>query len=150
MISNITTIIQEDLVTMVDFCRDKLSDQEKPKACYAAIRIIASFGMAYGAYIAVAALSAGTPAGVLVGLVKAGLMYAAAHDVFVIAKRTEDHQNPVKRVLDIGANFFGQTKDALKAAWNGRQVNGAVAHPLTQGTFYRPLWNALLDEVVKW
>ncbi len=149
MIPNITTIVQEDLVTMVNFCRDKLADQEKPKACYAAIRIIASFGMVYGAYLAVAALSAGNPAGVLVGLVKAGLMYAAAHDVFVIAKGTEDHQNPVHHVINIAANFFGQAKDALKAVWNGRQVNGAAAHPLTQGTFFRPLWNALLEEVVK-
>lgn len=147
MIHNISTIVQEDIVKIAKFCAGKLPDQDAAKAYYSAIRTLAAFGMVYGAYVAVAALSK-SPSGAFVGVIKGLALYAASHDIFVMAKRTEDHQNAVHYVIAIAKSFFGQAKTALKDAWNAHQANGLVVRPLTDGTFYRPLWNAIFDEVL--
>lgn len=147
MIPNISTIVQEDIVKIAKFCAGKLPDRDAAKAYYSAIRTLAAFGMAYGVYVAVAALSK-SPTGAFVGVVKGLALYAVSHDIFVMAKRTEDQQNVINRAIAIARSFFGQAKSALKDAWDAHQANGLVVRPLTDGTFYRPLWNAIFDEVL--
>lgn len=153
MISNIITNIPQDFQTISKVFTHELSGQEEAQLGYAAARILASFGMAYSAYIAATTISKDSGchqhgcdthnySGILINAFKAGfkagVIYTVSYDVFTMAMQAEQQQNPLNHMMAIGSTIVEQTKTAL----SGRQVYD-IAHPWTQGTFYRSFWNEL-------
>lgn len=140
MISGFFTTIQNDIMTLCDACSsNKAKRPSDDKVGHAAVRIIAAVGMVIAVGIAASALGAivATPVGALIGLGIAALIYSVMHDVFIIARNKDTELS--------ASGVGGALKDLGKQILNG--LDGKEPKPpVTRDTFWRPVWNCIINE----
>lgn len=145
MINGFFTTVQQDAVMIYDSLSGKLSQdsQKDKKVALAAFRIFAAVAMGSALFFGATALPflATAPAGALFKMAFAAACYALAHDVFVMADNVSNQSAPVNGLAAIGKSLWEDIVDVVKGKKNG---NAAPRQPVTENTFYRPLWDAAL------
>lgn len=145
MIPGFFTDIQRDVVLVIDRCTGKIkSDQEQDKrVALAALRIIAAIGMAVAVLLTVSAVAylPFAPAGSIVQGAFGLMLYATCHDIYIMSKNISEQMNTVNKAVAIGTSILSDIKDL----WNGKKdINDSPRHPMTENTFFRPLWDAAI------
>lgn len=137
MIHNYVETMAQDLALLlaaVDVPCYSKGEQEKVK--HAALRVFASFGMAFSVAKGVQAVVSESGFN-LSKLSRAVGLYALSHDVFVVSQNTEKGMWGDARA---GFTFaFNRSKEAMSGRKNGFPP---TPHPFAEGTFCNPLWSA--------
>jgi|GEM_PF-3072483 len=141
MIQGFFNVIQKDLCCISRAVFKPLEEEkgEEQRVKSAAIRIFAALGMAYSLMLAISAFQAATAFGGIFLLASAVALYAISHDVFVI-KINED-KGVVDQMKAIGQSVFSDLKDLFDGT---KSLEDISRHPLTEGTFFRSLWDTML------
>ncbi len=144
MIQYFGNMVQQDGIQLYKYFNNssQYSDDAANKKVYlAGVRVLSALGMVIGGFIAISSLPhfLFNPLGAA-GQVALGLaLFALSHDVFVMAKNeTEQDANPAQKVA---ANVLGLVKDVIDLAKGQKDINDAPRQPITEGTFFRPLWD---------
>lgn len=138
MINNFFKIVPADIAYLSKGkpANKVLSDQEKFKITHAAIRVFAALGMALSLLKGTHAVLGNSLSKVIV---YAGL-YAVAHDVFVISLNSE--KSPLQKVALVGQAIWNDVQDFIGGK---KGEKDAPSHPLTQGTFFKPMWDSFFN-----
>jgi len=138
MINGFFKVVQDDVTLLSNAFMDKLpkTRANEVKITTAALRVFAALGMAFAAYQGFIALTLG------LGLVKvaaAAGLFTVSHDLFVYLMNKE--KDLTSTVLAGGRGLLADISDL----WNGtKDDQSAPRHPHTEGTFLRPIWDAVL------
>lgn len=145
MINNFFHTVQEDSILVYKSLTSNTTQtqEQERKVSLASLRLIASVGMLLGGLITLAAFPslAVAPLGTLFKMAIGAAIYAAGHDVFVMAKNASDQQSPVKGAV---AGFKSGVMDLFDLAQGKKSGKDALRHPITEDTIFRPLWDEAL------
>jgi len=145
MINGFFNTVQTDAVLVLNHFKGKLdaNQEQDQKVALAAVRLIASLGMLLGGLTVLTAAPylAAAPVGALLKMALGAGMYALSHDAFVMAQNTSDQQHVGKVVFAGVKGFIHDIKDLLDGK---KGVNDAARHPVTENTFFRPLWDEII------
>jgi hypothetical protein len=142
MIQGFSDIIQQDIATIQTYFKEKgaVDEEQQRKITLVTIRMFAVLGMAASALMGLRAFT--VTASTLGALFKLGVavaFYALNHDVFVMTKNSE--KGLLDQAVAAGKGLFADFKDLIQG---DKDVDDAPRHHLTEGTFYRPLWDAAI------
>jgi hypothetical protein len=147
MIQNFFNTVQQDFINVAksfNSSNPRMNSIQEKKVHLSAIRLLASFGMLVGAVCAFKAvlIVAVAPLSALFGLALGAALYAAGHDVFIMAKRATDDLNPLNAVVNQGRGIINDLGNLFSGNTN-RVGQGNISNR-TNGTFFQPLWNSVL------
>lgn len=114
------------------------SPEQDKRICMAVSRIFASATMGAGALIAISALPfvAAAPISAVLTIAIGVGAYAQGHDVFILAKRFEELENP----FDTIENAIRGTLRNINNLFTHNPMRNAQVEQLTAGTFFQPMW----------
>lgn len=145
MIQNFSTILQKDVLLVIDDIsgkRPKGVDKKEQdiKVGHAALRIFGALAMAVGIIFAVGALPyfAAAPVGALLKMAFGASIYALGHDIFVMSKNITDQMKPAKAAVETAKSFIS---NIFSYVTGEKDIDDAPSQPVTNGTFFRPLWD---------
>lgn len=145
MITDFFPTLQNDLILLWDAAQGRLPQvQGDKKVGLAAIRVLAAFGMTYGAIVGISglALAASAPVGAVLTLAVGVVTLLLSRDIFVMSQNETANMNEINHAVSIAKSLWEDVKDL----WNGRkEVNDPLRKPITENTVFRPIWDKVLS-----
>lgn len=146
MINGFFHTIQRDLINVAQAINNDAprNQEQNERISMAALRIIASATMGVGSLIAVSTLSffAAAPVSAVLTVAIGVGVYALGHDVFILAQRFEDLENPFNALENGTRGFF---RDVGNFFTNNPVGNGRI-EDLAADTFFQPMWTQILGQ----
>jgi hypothetical protein len=142
MINGFFSIVKQDIAFLTDYLdQPNPSKAQQDKVNLVGMRMFAVLGMAVSVIAGVRSFAANTASSAIFRLASAVALYTISHDVFVIGLNSE--KGVLDQVVATGKGLW----DDIKDLWHGRKTFDDVPrHPLSEGTFYRPVWDILLAQ----
>lgn len=142
MIDNFFNVVQQDIAFLANYSeQSNESDDQQQKVSIVAMRMFAVVGMAFSVILGLRSFAAHTAMGGIFKLASAVALYTLSHDIFVMGVNSE--KNPLDQFLSIGKGLWNDAKDL----WQGhKNLDDVPRHPLSEGTFYRPMWDIVLSQ----
>lgn len=131
MISGFITTVKQDINRVYHLTPKSQAEEKQLQHSY--IRLFATLGMTLSTLSALSALKADSLSGALV----AGIATALSHDIFVISVNDE---KTIGNKLGAGVRSL---VDFAIDRFKGKET--VLAHPCTEGTLLRPLWDQLIQ-----
>lgn len=145
MINGFFHTIQRDLINVAQAINSEAPHQEQnERISMAALRIFASATMGVGSLIAISTLSffaAAPVSAVLTAAIGVGI-YALGHDVFILAKRFEEENNPLNVIENRARGLFRDVGNLFRR----NPVGNGNVEELAADTFFQPMWVHLLGQ----
>ena len=150
MIQNFSTIVQQDIGRLIEYAgqKTKLDEAQQEKMGLATMRVFAAMGMVLGGILALAAVKVLVVSSVVGGAFGGGIaaiIYTLSHDIFVLAQNESAQEAAGKQIL----GWKALCEDAYAKFTGTKQPDDAPHFPLTEGTFYRPLWDKAIESFIK-
>jgi hypothetical protein len=140
MINGFFSVVQQDIKVLRDYLSQAQPSETKERANLIALRILAALGMAIACVFGVRTFAASTLIGAILQIAAAVASYAAFHDIFIMTQNAE--KNFVSQLQAVSHGIW----DDFKNFWLGNKTVDDIPHyPLTEGTFYRPFWDVVLN-----
>lgn len=139
MIEGFGTLIQHDGIQVAKYLAG--NDMQEQKVYLSGVRVLSALGMVIGGLITISAIPTffANPVGAVIIAAAGAAIYAASHDVFVMAKnQTVQEANKYQKGK---AGVMGFVKDVIDLANGQKDLDDAPRNPITEGTFFRPLWD---------
>lgn len=152
---NLARTVQADLVQCYDYFKNSNLNYQNIKNFKldktiknAAVRILTTLGIAFGALMGVVGLSffASSPVGSVLLMALAALIIRVCSDIFIIFENKDSQKKPLAK---IASETVTVSKNIWKISYNWFQdketLNVELHHSLSQRTYFCNFWDRLLN-----